>query len=40
LASRTFAIGPLAAIAPEWRLIGSLTARHLAARLARRPALG
>jgi len=40
LASRAFAIGPLAAIAPEWRLIGSLTARHLAIRLARRRALG
>jgi len=40
LAVRAFAIGPLAAIAPEWRLIGSLTARHLAIRLARRRALG
>ena len=40
LADRAFAIGPLAAIAPEWRLIGSLTARQLATRLARRRALG
>ncbi|MEO6580043.1 MAG: 2-amino-4-hydroxy-6-hydroxymethyldihydropteridine diphosphokinase [Sphingomicrobium sp.] len=36
LAERAFAIGPLAAIAPGWRLIGPLTARHLATRLARR----
>ena len=40
LACRAFAIGPLATIAPDWRLIGSLTARHLATRLARRRALG
>ena len=40
LATRAFAIGPLATIAPDWRLIGSLTARHLATRLARRRALG
>ena len=40
LAERTFAIGPLAAIAPDWRLLGPLTARHLATRLARRRALG
>ncbi len=40
LAARAFAIGPLAAIAPDWRLIGSLTAHHLAIRLARRRALG
>jgi len=40
LAARVFAIGPLAGIAPDWRLIGSLTARHLATRLARRRALG
>lgn len=36
LATRDFVLGPLSAIAPEWRLIGALTARHLAARLARR----
>ena len=40
LAARAFAIGPLAGIAPDWRLIGSLTARHLATRLARRRMLG
>ena len=40
LADRAFAIGPLAAIAPDWRLIGPHTARHLATRLARRRALG
>ena len=38
LAARAFAIGPLATIAPDWPLIGSLTARHLATRLARRRA--
>lgn len=40
LAERAFAIGPLATIAPEWRLDGPHTARHLAARLARRRRLG
>jgi len=35
LAQRDFVIGPLAMIAPRWRLIGPLTARHLAHRLAR-----
>ena len=34
LATRAFVIGPLAAIAPGWRIEGALTARHLAARLA------
>ena len=33
---RAFVIGPLATIAPNWRLFGNLTARHLAARLAHR----
>jgi 2-amino-4-hydroxy-6-hydroxymethyldihydropteridine diphosphokinase len=33
---RTFVLGPLAAIAPSWRIHGSLTASHLAHRLARR----
>ena len=33
LASRGFVLGPLAAIAPRWPMIGSLTPRHLAARL-------
>jgi len=36
LAERAFAIAPLAAIAPDWRLQGAVTAHHLAARLARR----
>ena len=40
LASRTFAIGPLASVAPDWRIFGALTARHLATRLARRRPLG
>ena len=35
LASRSFVLQPLAAIAPAWRL-GALTVRHLAQRLARR----
>jgi 2-amino-4-hydroxy-6-hydroxymethyldihydropteridine diphosphokinase len=33
---RGFVIAPLAAIAPDWPLEGGLTARHFAARLARR----
>ena len=40
LAERAFAIEPLAAIAPHWPVVGALTARHLATRLARRRALG
>jgi len=36
LAHRSFVLQPLAAIAPGWRIRGSLTARHLAHRLARR----
>lgn len=36
LADRTFVLQPLAATAPDWRIRGSLTARHLAHRLARR----
>ncbi len=35
-ASRSFVIGPLATIAPDWRLEGPIAARHLAHRLARR----
>jgi 2-amino-4-hydroxy-6-hydroxymethyldihydropteridine diphosphokinase len=35
LAERDFVLSPLLAIAPAWRLIGPLTARHLAARLAK-----
>lgn len=34
-ASRDFVLQPLAGIAPNWRLHGALTARHLAHRLAR-----
>src|SRR4029079_4575191 len=40
LAERGFVLGPLAAIAPGWRVRGGLTARHLANRLARRAARG
>jgi 2-amino-4-hydroxy-6-hydroxymethyldihydropteridine diphosphokinase len=36
LEQRSFVIEPLAAIAPGWRVRGSLTVRHLAHRLARR----
>ena len=36
LAKRTFVLQPLAAIAPSWRVQGSLSVRHLAERLARR----
>jgi 2-amino-4-hydroxy-6-hydroxymethyldihydropteridine diphosphokinase len=35
LAERSFVIQPLASIAPNWRVRGPLTARHLAHRLAR-----
>jgi 2-amino-4-hydroxy-6-hydroxymethyldihydropteridine diphosphokinase len=35
-ATRSFVIGPLATIAPDWRLEGPIAARHLAHRLARR----
>ena len=40
LASRDFVLGPLAAIAPSWRIREGLTARHLAYRLARRAPQG
>ena len=40
LAQRAFALLPLAAIAPSWRIEGPSTARHLAARLARRRSRG
>jgi 2-amino-4-hydroxy-6-hydroxymethyldihydropteridine diphosphokinase len=39
LARRSFVLQPLAAVAPDWSL-GPLAVRHLAARLARRPARG
>lgn len=35
---RSFVMGPLATIAPGWRLNGYLTAHHFAHRLAQRPA--
>ena len=38
LETRSFALGPLAAVAPNWPVRGSLAARHLAHRLARRRA--
>lgn len=40
LATRSFVLGPLAAIAPAWPLVGPLTARHLAARLGKRAPRG
>ncbi len=40
LADRDFVLGPLLAVAPEWRVCGALTARHLAARLGKRRARG
>ncbi|MDQ3078279.1 MAG: 2-amino-4-hydroxy-6-hydroxymethyldihydropteridine diphosphokinase [Pseudomonadota bacterium] len=40
LATRGFVLGPLTAVAPDWRLIGALTARHLAARLGKRAPRG
>ena len=40
IASRSFVLQPLAAIAPNWRIGGPLNARHLAHRLARRPPRG
>jgi 2-amino-4-hydroxy-6-hydroxymethyldihydropteridine diphosphokinase len=36
LAERDFVLGPLSVIAPDWRLSGALTARHLMARLGKR----
>ena len=39
LASRGFVLQPLGAIAPNWR-VGSVSVRHLAARLARRAPRG
>ena len=39
LARRSFALEPLAAIAPSWR-VGALNVRHLAQRLARRSPKG
>ena len=36
LEERDFVLGPLEAIAPEWRLKSALTVRHLASRLGKR----
>ena len=36
LAQRDFVLGPLGVIAPHWRLMGALSARHLLARLGKR----
>ncbi len=36
LKERDFVLGPLAAIAPGWRIAGGLTPRHLASRLGKR----
>ena len=36
LRKRDFVLGPLAAVAPSWRIDGSLTPRHLASRLGKR----
>ncbi len=38
LETRSFVLGPLAAVAPSWPVRGPLAARHLAHRLARRRA--
>ena len=40
LEKRSFVLQPLASIAPNWRVRGGLTARHLAHRLARRAPRG
>jgi 2-amino-4-hydroxy-6-hydroxymethyldihydropteridine diphosphokinase len=37
---RAFVLQPLTKIAPDWRIKGALTVRHLAARLARRAPRG
>jgi 2-amino-4-hydroxy-6-hydroxymethyldihydropteridine diphosphokinase len=36
LAERDFVLEPLAAIAPEWRIAGALSVRHLLSRLGKR----
>lgn len=40
LASRDFVLGPLSAIAPEWRVDGNLSVRHLLSRLGKRRRAG
>ena len=36
LAERPFVLGPLCSVVPNWRAVGPLAVRHLAARLARK----
>ena len=36
LGARDFVVGPLTAIAPDWKISGGLTPRHLASRLGKR----
>lgn len=36
LKERDFVLGPLAAIAPQWKVMGGLTVRHLLSRLGKR----
>ena len=36
LAERDFVLGPLAAVAPDWRIAGPLSIRHLLSRLGKR----
>jgi 2-amino-4-hydroxy-6-hydroxymethyldihydropteridine diphosphokinase len=36
LAGRDFVLGPLSAIAPNWRVEGNLSVRHLLSRLGKR----
>lgn len=36
LAERDFVLGPLAAMAPGWRIVGPLSVRHLLSRLGKR----
>lgn len=38
LSSRDFVLGPLAAVAPRWKISGALSVRHLASRLGKRRA--
>ena len=40
LKERDFVLGPLAAIAPEWRVDGNLSVRHLLSRLGKRRRAG
>ena len=40
LGERDFVLGPLAAVAPEWRIVGNLSVRHLLSRLGKRRRAG